>query len=108
MHLSPTLHEPHDGADELPCAGGLLAGTLALMTAWAAPEPAARIDVLQQRRLMARKIVSNLFFLREHPALPPGLRMVVAKLHARWSEVAQSDATETTTTPAHAFANVMH
>lgn len=108
MHLTSPLHETNAAADELPCAGGLLAGTLALMTAWAAPEAAARIDVPQQRQLMARKIVSNLFFLREHPALPPGLRMVVAKLHARWSDVAQSDAATTATDSVRTFAHAMH
>lgn len=67
-----------------PCAAGLLAGTLALMTRWAAPDPTA-----MQRELMARKIVSNLFFLREHPQLPSGLRLVSVKLHAMWSDIAR-------------------
>jgi hypothetical protein len=89
-----SLLSPQDAADanELPCAGGLLAGTLALMTGWAAPEPNATLGAPQQRELMARKIASNLFFLREHPALPPGLRLVAARLHARWSELARGDA----------------
>lgn len=71
-----------------PCAAGLLAGTLALMTRWAAPEPTARIDAARQRHLMARKIVSNLLFLRRHPQLPEGLRLVATKLHVAWSEIA--------------------
>lgn len=91
MHRPTTPAHAEPDIDELPCAGGLLAGTLALMTAWAAPEPTASLDAPRQRQLMARKIASNLFFLREHPALPPGLRLVVAKLHARWSDMAQSD-----------------
>ena len=73
-----------------PCAASLLAGTLALMTGWAEPAPSARLDATRQRALMARKIVSNLFFLREHPDLPNGLRMVATKLHARWSDIAQA------------------
>jgi hypothetical protein len=71
-----------DPSPALPCAGGLLAGTLALMTGWAECSDDAR------RVLMARKIASNLFFLREHPQLPGGLRLVVAKVHAHWSELA--------------------
>jgi hypothetical protein len=66
-----------------PCAASLLAGTLALMTRWAAPDPTA-----MQRELIARKIVSNLFFLREHPHLPAGLRLVSVRLHAAWSDIA--------------------
>lgn len=32
---------------------------------------------------MARKIASNLYFLREHPDVAPGLRRVIGKLHQR-------------------------
>jgi hypothetical protein len=73
-----------DPSPALPCAGGLIAGTLALMTCWAMPEPSASATKEQQRALMARKIASNLFFLRQHPDLAPGLRQVVAKVHERW------------------------
>jgi hypothetical protein len=76
----PRFHD--DPSSALPCAGGLLAGTLALMTGWAECSDGAR------RVLMARKIASNLFFLREHPQLPGGLRLVVAKVHAHWVELA--------------------
>ena len=77
------MQEPHDDpSPALPCAGSLLAGTLALMTGWAECSDGAR------RVLMARKIASNLFFLREHPQLPGGLRLVVAKVHAHWVELA--------------------
>jgi hypothetical protein len=75
-----------------PCASGLLAGTLALMTCWAAPEPEAKVDAQQQRSLMARKVVSNLFFLRNHPDIGPGLQQVVGRLHQRWVLIA-NDAT---------------
>jgi hypothetical protein len=73
----------------LPCAGGLIAGTLALMTCWAAPERSAHANADQQRALMARKIASNLYFLREHPDVAPGLRQVIGKVHERWVLLAQ-------------------
>lgn len=80
--------------ERMPCAVGLLAGTLALMTAHASPEPTARVDSVTQRRLMARKIVSNLFFLQHHPDAPPPLRQVAANMHARWLPMARcSDST---------------
>jgi hypothetical protein len=87
MHDRSPLED--DDTPALPCAGGLLAGTLALMTCWAQPEPDAALDAAQQRVLMARKIVSNLFLLREHPDLPPGLRLVATRLHARWGAIAE-------------------
>jgi hypothetical protein len=75
---------------EWPCAGALVAGTFALMTAWANPEPGARIGLQEQRALLARKIVSNLFFLQQHPALAEPLRRVIAQTHQRWLPMAQS------------------
>lgn len=91
----------------MPCAAALLAGTMALMTAYAQPEapqgaetlpgpgggpdtacdPRQRIgDAAQARRvLLARKVVSNLFFLREHPGVDDGLRKVAARMHAHWT-----------------------
>lgn len=80
-HLSPAL----------PCADGLIAGTLALMTCWASLEPSATATEGQQRALMARKIASNLLFLREHPDLAPGLRRVIDKVHVRWLLIAQTE-----------------
>ena len=74
-----------------PCALGLLMGTLALMTAHAVPEPAARADAATLRRLVGRKIVSNLYFLQHHPDAPPPLRQVAARLHARWLPLAPPD-----------------
>lgn len=68
----------------LPCAGGLLAGTIALMTCWAAPERSAHASQEQQRLLMARKIASNLYLLREHPDVGSGMRQVIGKAHERW------------------------
>lgn len=89
------MQELHDDpSPALPCAGGLLAGTLALMTGWAECSDGAR------RVLMARKIASNLFFLREHPQLPGGLRLVVAKVHAHWIELAAGAAGAQAAAPA--------
>lgn len=85
MSLPPPPETDESDDSPTPAAEGLLAATLALMTAHAAPEPGARIGAAQQRQLMARKIVSNLFFLAHHPDLPTGLRRVVHELHARWT-----------------------
>jgi hypothetical protein len=79
---------PQEDDAPLPCAGGLIAGTLALMTCWAAPEPSNHASEDEQRALRARKIASNLFFLREHPDLAPGLRQVIGKVHERWLRIA--------------------
>jgi hypothetical protein len=84
------LTDFEDPSPALPCAGSLIAGTLALMTCWAAPERSATATEEQQRALMARKIASNLFFLREHPDVAPSLRRVVGKAHERWLSIAQA------------------
>ncbi len=91
---------PQDGP---PCAVALLAATIALMTGHAAPEPGARVDAGTLQRLMARKIVSNLFFLRHHPDLSPGLHQLLAGLHARWSALAAQGG-EVPADPVHASA----
>lgn len=75
----------------IPCDQALLAGTLALMTAYSRPlgetaEP-GRLSELGQRHLLARKITSNLFFLREHPTLGEGLRNVITKVHHHWQQI---------------------
>lgn len=87
--MQPTPFED-TAAPALPCAGGLIAGTLALMTCWAAPEADAPVSAEHQRALMARKIVSNLFFLREHPDISPCLRQVIGKVHQRWLRLADA------------------
>jgi hypothetical protein len=93
-----------DPSPTLPCAGGLIAGTLALMTCWAAPERSATATDEEQRALMARKIASNLFFLREHPELAPGLRQVIGKVHERWLLIAQAAPVATTAEHRHSAA----
>jgi hypothetical protein len=73
-------------ADDLSLPGldALLAGTFALMTGWADPNPEACVSPARQRLLMARKIVANLFLLKAHPHASPALRQVMANTHARW------------------------
>lgn len=86
------LFSPADFAEsdalELPCAQALLASLVALMSAHANPAPDTRLDLATYRVLLARKVVSNLFFLREHPALPSPLRQVMAQAHAHWALLA--------------------
>jgi hypothetical protein len=91
-----TAIAPEDEASEavsgdLPCAAGLIAATLALMTTWAAPDAPSAQD---HRLLLARKVVSNLFFLRHHPALGEPLRRVIGKVHERWTAIATAPAPE--------------
>lgn len=90
MHNTHFEDPPHT---RLPCAGGLIAGTLALMTCWAEPERSAHASPAQQRDLMARKIASNLYFLRQHPDVSPGMRRVICKVHERWARLAQTTPT---------------
>lgn len=77
--------------DELqpPCLEALLAGTFALMTCWATPSEEGQMAAQPQKELMARKIVSNLFFLKEHPHASPGMQQVMARAHARWVPLAR-------------------
>jgi hypothetical protein len=71
-----------------PCVQGLIAANVALMTAYANPAPGARVNPEAQRRLLARKVVSNLFFLREHPLLSPPLRQVMDHALRHWQGLA--------------------
>jgi hypothetical protein len=79
-----------DDETSLPCAAGLIAATLSLMTMHTLPEPDAPTDHATLRRLVERKIVSNLLYLQQHPQLPPGLRVVAAELRERWAGVGQA------------------
>lgn len=78
---------------DLPCAQALLAAVVALMSAYASAAPESGRDLDQHRRLLARKVVSNLFFLRQHPDVPPPLRQVMAHVHQHWSVLAQGPVT---------------
>lgn len=73
-----------DLISSLPCAEALVAGTVAAMTAWADPCPTCPLGPEGQRRLLARKLVSNLCLLTQHPGLSPELRQVMALAHQRW------------------------
>lgn len=76
----------------LPDLDALVAGTLALMTAWADPCPKARLPLPDLRRVLARKVVSNLFFLQHHPQARPALRQAMANVHAHWVGLAHAPA----------------
>ncbi|WP_341909916.1 hypothetical protein [Polaromonas sp. YR568] len=62
----------------MPCAEAMLAGTLALMTGH------AQSRCVNQRTLMGRKVLSNLFSLGQHPRLSPNFRVVVQRMHQHW------------------------
>jgi hypothetical protein len=70
--------------DALPSIDALVAGTVALMTAFADPCPQALLAPADLRRVLARKVVSNLFFLQHHPGVRPELSRSLAQAHARW------------------------
>lgn len=78
-------------AEALPSIDALIAGTVALMTTWADPCPHAPLPPADLRRVVARKVVSNLFFLQHHPLLSPLLRQSLAHAHARWVGLAHAD-----------------
>lgn len=67
-----------DPARGLPGTDALLAGTLAVMTAY------AQSCCDGCRTLMAQKIVSNLFMLAQHPAAAPAFRSMAGNLHGCW------------------------
>ena len=62
----------------MPSAEAMLAGTLALMTGYAQHTDAGI------RSLMAKKVVSNLFFLSGHPHLTDAFRSMLGNLRTRW------------------------
>jgi hypothetical protein len=84
-HADTDLPEPN----ALPKVDALLAGTVALMTAFADPCPQTRLGTADLRQVLARKVVSNLFCLQHHSHVSPELRLSLAKAHARWVALAQ-------------------
>lgn len=75
------MTRPEQDHDSMPTpsAEALVAGTMALMTGYAqSPEQCPH------RPLLAKKILSNLFFLAGHPALSEPLRATMANLRTRW------------------------
>ena len=79
------------GSAPAPCAVALIAANVALMSAYANPAHSAGPDGPTQRARLARKVLSNLCVLREHPALPPALRQVMAQAHPHWLQVEATD-----------------
>jgi hypothetical protein len=76
----------------LPCAEALLAGTLALMTAYAQGSASC-----PGRPVMASQLVSNLIRLSHHPAFTPTMQTVLTRLCGSWQQQASGNAP---TTPA--------
>lgn len=74
-----------DEAHTLPSVEALTAGTLALMTGYAQSATGC-----PHRSLMARKLLSNLFFLSEHPHVSPPMRAMLVNLRARWQPAAEA------------------
>ena len=76
VHLQNNL----DGVEEytMPCAEALLAATLALMTG----HVQACCD--GRRDLIAKKVVTNLFFLAQHPLLSEQFKTMLWNLRTRW------------------------
>lgn len=82
--------EARDEEHTLPSVEALMAGTLALLTGYAQSAPDCT-----HRPLMARKLVSNLFFLSEHPQLSPAMRSTLANLRTRWQlDIEQASTTQ--------------
>lgn len=80
MCRTPCLDASAEPDEEytMPCAEAMLAGTLALMTGYAQHQDTG------VRHLMARKVVSNLFFLSGHPHLSDAFRTMLGNLRIRW------------------------
>jgi hypothetical protein len=86
---------PVDDADaketRAPCAEGMLAATLALMTGFA--EHCAHPEIASAKpavpRLLAAKAASNLFFLAGNPALSEPMRATLWRLRAHWEALEQ-------------------
>ncbi|MBD3892691.1 hypothetical protein [Hydrogenophaga sp.] len=75
MNAAPYCEEEYT----LPSVEALLAGTLALLTGYAQSAPDCA-----NRPLLARKLVSNLYFLAAHPLLSPPMRTMLGNLRTRW------------------------
>lgn len=82
--------------DEAPDFDGLIACTIALMTAWADPCPRAALEPARLRHVLARKVASNLFFLQHHPAARPELRQSIGQARAHWVVLGQPERAPTT------------
>lgn len=104
-HDDPALRLQGTDADPdappTPCAEGMLAATLALMTGYAEhcmrPDPAGGKPALP--RLLAAKAASNLFFLAGNPALSVPMRATLWRLRGHWQALEQGGAPQVAPTP---------
>jgi hypothetical protein len=86
-------HVTHSDIEvELPSIDGMLAGTMALMTGYA--EHQCEQGNGNCRHLIAKKIVSNLFFLASHPQLPGAMAQVLRNLQNHWHTLSALSALE--------------
>ncbi|MBA4261203.1 MAG: hypothetical protein C0443_04050 [Comamonadaceae bacterium] len=83
MHTAPCIEEEYT----LPSVEALMAGTLALLTGYAQSAPDCA-----HRSLMAKKLVSNLFFLSGHPQLSAPMQTMLGNLRTRWQLELEKDA----------------
>jgi hypothetical protein len=77
---------------DLPSIDGMLAGTMALMTGYA--EHQCEQGNANCRNLMAKKIVSNLFFLVNHPQMSKAMASVMCTLQNHWQTLSALGALE--------------
>jgi hypothetical protein len=75
MHTAPICEEEYT----LPSAEALMAGTLALITGYAQSAPGCT-----HRPVLARKLITNLRFLSEHPHLSAPMQTMLSNLRTRW------------------------
>lgn len=91
MNPAPVSNEAlGDEEYVLPSVDALLAGTLALMTGYA-----QAAETCAHRPLMAKKLVSNLFFLANHSQVSPTMRCMLGNLRTRWQLAAEAGAPQT-------------
>lgn len=91
----PPAH--HDIDVELPCIDGMVAGTLALMTGYAEHQRGQHDP--SYRELMAKKIVSNLFFLATHPRVSVPMAVVMRDLQRHWHTLSAHTGSQPTPPP---------
>jgi hypothetical protein len=77
---------------DLPSMDAMLAGTFALMTGYA--EHKCEEGNARCRHLMAKKIVSNLFFLASHAQMPQAMALLLRNLQGHWHTLAALGALE--------------
>lgn len=75
MHTAPCMDEEY----ALPSVEALMAGTMALLTGYAQSAPDCA-----NRPLIAKKVVSNLFFLAAHPHISAPMQTMLGNLRTRW------------------------